>query len=195
MYDRFIERVAKVAPVGFADGELMYIMEVTQRPSFGIDQEWQFCVDREKAEAITYDVEDAFNEYPGSYEKACNIDKEKFLSKFHSLDDTSRATVAVWSKLLWSAEPWTRKTPFLHLFAVTCDNREQLVDEAVRWYLSDYAGVKISLAKGLRFCFDLMDFLKNKGVNEETCMLVYLVKELFRGLSAEEKFDVWAEPS
>jgi hypothetical protein len=39
-----------------------------------------------------------------------------------------------------------------------------------------------------------MGQFKAGGVNEDTYMLVYLVMELFRSLSPEEKVDVWVEP-
>jgi len=41
---------------------------------------------------------------------------------------------------------------------------------------------------------EAMGQFKAGGVNEDTYMLVYLVMELFRSLSPEEKVDVWVEP-
>ncbi len=107
MYDRFVEQVATVAAVGFTNDELLYIVDVMNGVTIGFDSDWGFSKDSRKAFVITYNVEKAFNEDPGLYQEKWGINQEEFLSKFHSLTEASRATLAIWSKLLWDHGHWS----------------------------------------------------------------------------------------
>jgi hypothetical protein len=169
----------------------MYIMDVMNGAILGLNGGWDFCRDYQKAFVMTAQVENAFNMHPGLYEKKWDIDKEEFLPKFYKLDEAARATLAIWSKLLWCANCGSfEESPFFHLFDATYSvPKEQVIDDAIREYLTRDG--EESLVRAVQNSFVMLNLLKSQGVNENTCMMAYLVMELLRSLPSENQMDVW----